>query len=437
MAHQLIRKYANLPDLDSAPDVYETPELTDDNSIAAGRDRSASNCSNNSSHQDFEDTKEGRSGISKSRLQLDEARSHFATSIVDARSADFSDRLTAKRKSYKVSNRRQAQSSDTGKYGDFSDEEEIEGLAKKFARLKREVEELKLEYEKRQLEETDIKKTSSEDLEPQVNALCRALESISSNQMASKCSKSSKFVKDLGTGIKAEGPAETAQSVTEPATYTVTYAPTFQQSHALAKAADFDARLSSLEKTLGTYPMDLCLGRSGTSSNTILPALEKMQRQIMIISQTTPSSLDSISRQIRSLTQEAKKLEDSRKAAKKAQDVLQNPTEEPLSKNHEDPEQTAKINALYGMLPTIERLTPIIPPLLDRLYSLRAIHADAAGTKSTLDRVEMQQIEMAQEIKKWREGLDKMEKAIIERDATIGINMQTVESWIKAIEEKL
>jgi hypothetical protein len=26
------RKYAALPDLDSAPDIYETPELTDDNS---------------------------------------------------------------------------------------------------------------------------------------------------------------------------------------------------------------------------------------------------------------------------------------------------------------------------------------------------------------------------------------------------------------------
>ncbi|KAJ3579293.1 hypothetical protein NPX13_g1276 [Xylaria arbuscula] len=26
------RKYADLPDLDSAPDIYETPELTDDNS---------------------------------------------------------------------------------------------------------------------------------------------------------------------------------------------------------------------------------------------------------------------------------------------------------------------------------------------------------------------------------------------------------------------
>ena len=44
----------------------------------------------------------------------------------------------------------------------------------------------------------------------------------------------------------------------------------------------------------------------------------------------------------------------------------------------------------------------LLPHLLDRLRSLRVIHADAATTKFTLDQIDKQQDEMAEDIKKWQ-----------------------------------
>jgi nuclear migration protein JNM1 len=108
-------------------------------------------------------------------------------------------------------------------------------LERKLARLKREIEEVKEEYGRRQAEP---KNTSAEvkNLGPDVASLSKMLDGISATPKATTPTASAKFAKDLGTGIKANGPPQTSQGSTDPTTYTVTYAPTYQQSHALAKA---------------------------------------------------------------------------------------------------------------------------------------------------------------------------------------------------------
>ncbi|KAF4634368.1 hypothetical protein G7Y89_g3734 [Cudoniella acicularis] len=428
----LNRKYAALPDLDSAPDIYETPELTDDNSTApTGRAHSQST---SSSYKDF-DEEDDTPGISRSHLHPNEARSHFSPAQIDARDVDFSDRVTAKRKSYKASSRRYKTREDgTQEYGDFSDEEDGESLERKLARLKREIEEVKEAYGRRQAEKKDTDVDDGRNLEPDVIALSKMLDGISSSQAGPPESVSVKFAKDLGTGIKANGPPHTSQGKGEPATYTVTYAPTYQQSHALAKAADFDGRLALLEKALGLDPITL---NSNGSPKAILPTLDTLQRQVSLISESTPSSLDSISRRVRTLTQEAERLEETRKAAKAAQDALRAAGGDIASEDGEDSEQMSKIHALYGTLPTIENIAPLLPSLLDRLRSLRAIHADAATASESLDAVEMKQVEMAGDIKKWREGLEKVEEALKQSETVMGGNMKVVEGWVKDLEQKM
>ncbi|RDL34701.1 Uncharacterized protein BP5553_07829 [Venustampulla echinocandica] len=431
----LSRKYAGLPDLDSAPDIYETPELTDDNSTApTGRAHSEST---SSSYKDFDEEEDDTPGISRSRLHPDEARSHFSPARVDARDVDFSDRVTAKRKSYKASSRRQKLREDgtvTEEYGDFSDEEDGESLERKVARLKREIEEVKEEFGRRQAEKKDTTTEDGKDLEPDVTSLTKMLNGISTNDGGARVSASAKLAKDLGTGIKANGPPHTSQGTGEPATYTVTYAPTYQQSHALAKAADFDGRLALLEKALGLDP--IALNSNGTPK-AILPTLDTLQRQVSLISESTPSSLDNISRRVRTLTQEAEKLQESRKAAKSAQDALREGGGDLAPEGEEDAEQTAKIHALYGTLPTIESLAPLLPPLLDRLRSLRAIHADAATASESLDAAEKKQMGMAEEISQWKEGLEKMEIALKQNETALGGNMKVVEGWVKGLEQKM
>lgn len=266
-----------------------------------------------------------------------------------------------------------------------------------------------------------------------IAALSKLLDGISVNQGDQNTSAGARLAKDLGTGIKANGPPQTSQGAGEPSTYTVTYAPTYQQSHALAKAADFDGRLALLEKVLGlNSTMD-----STSSSTAVLPTLDILERQVSILTESTPSSLDSISRRVRTLTQEAEKLEESRKSAKVAQDSLRSAGGEIAPEDGENSEQISKINALYGTLPTIENLAPLLPSLLDRLRSLRAIHADAATASENLDRVEQRQAEMSSDIKKWREGLEKVEEAIKQGETVIGGNMKVVEGWVKDLEDKM
>ncbi|KAG0651109.1 hypothetical protein D0Z07_2266 [Hyphodiscus hymeniophilus] len=426
----LNRKYAALPDLDSAPDIYETPELTDDNSTAPrGRGNSQSTTS---SYKDFDDQDDDTPGISRSRLHPDEARSHFSPAQIDARDVDFSDRVTAKRKSYKASTRRQRTREDgTEEFGDFSDEEDGESLERKLARLKREIEEVKEEYGRRNAEKSPVVADDGA-YGQDVMTLSQMLDGISASQATSA---GTKLAKDLGTGITANGPPQNAKGTEEPVTYTITYAPTYQQSHALAKAADFDGRLAMLEKVLGLSSTSL--PTTDVVRNAILPTLETLQRQISVLVDATPSSLDSISRRVRTLTQDADKLEESRKAAKAAQDVLKAAGGDLVAEEGGDSEQVAKINALYGTLSTIESLGPLLPSLLDRLRSLRAIHADAATASESLERVEKTQADMAADIKKWREGLEKVEVAMKAGETTMGGNMKVIEGWVKELEEKM
>ncbi|OTB05957.1 hypothetical protein M426DRAFT_319335 [Hypoxylon sp. CI-4A] len=421
----LNRKYAALPDLDSAPDIYETPELTDDNSTVpttAGRTQS--------DNEFDEDEDDDAPGISRSRLRIDEARSRFLPAQVDAREVDFSDRLNGKRKSYKTSSRRQRILEDgTEQIGDLTDDEEGEDLERKIARLKREIEEAKEEYGKQ-------KATSKEtvpDQDADLVSLSQALEEISTLPEREITTRD-RPAAAIGKQTKDDS-EPSAESALDGATYTVTYAPSYEQSHALAKAADFDRRLALLERAIG-ISSSATTGLEGNGlPRAIMPTLDTLQNQILTLSEASTSSLDSISRRVRTLTQEAEQLEKSRKAAKAAQDSLASSGGSPVEAD--DSEQTAKINALYGTLPTIEGLAPLLPPLLDRLRSLRAIHADAATASEILERIEVSQSEMATDIKQWREGLEKIESTMGEGETTMTANMKVVEGWVKGLEAKV
>ncbi|KAI1311394.1 Dynamitin-domain-containing protein [Xylaria venustula] len=419
------RKYADLPDLDSAPDIYETPELTDDNStIPTTIDRSPSD----NEFDDDDDTDTDGPGISHSRLRIDQARSRFMPSQLDARHVDFSDRVNGKRKSYRASSKRHRILKDgTAEIGDLSDEEDGETLEKKIARLKREIQEAKEEYGKQREESGDA---LSDDTE--LATLSQALEELSTQHEGIPTSRAQP-AKPMREPTQAK--EDVLFASTDNATYTVTYAPSYEQGHALAKAADFDWRLSLLEKAIGISSTETPDLEGNSLPRAILPTLDTLQNQIMTLSEASTSSLDSISRRVRTLTQEAEQLEKSRKAAKAAQEELSSAGGHAVEAD--DAEQIAKVNALYGTLPTIESLTPLLPPLLDRLRSLRAIHADAATASDTLERIEQSQGEMASDIQQWREGLEKIEEAMGESETSMSGNMKVIEGWVKDLEAKM
>lgn len=230
----------------------------------------------------------------------------------------------------------------------------------------------------------------------------------------------------------------------------MTYSPAFKKSHALAKAADFDSRLTVLEKVLGMSASALANPDRPLPSSAMIASLEELSRQMSILTNSSTSSLDAASRRVKQLTQEAEKLAEARKAAKAAADARRETSESGLDLAPVEgaggiggtggtggsSERDAKINALYGTLPTIENLGPLLPAVLDRLRSLRSIHADAARAVESLAKVERRQEEMGGEIERWREAMEKVELVVGESEGRVNANMQTVEGWVRVLEEK-
>lgn len=368
-------------------------------------------------------------GISRTRLRIDEARSRFLPSDADAKRAGFSDRVDGKRKTYKTSSHRQRLLEDgTYEFGDLSDDEDDEDLERRIARLQREIEEAKAEYGKRNTA-TEARPEDKPPSDIRLDTLSQVLDEIA-KPLGVEFARSSQRAAPLPTttpGVSEDSPSR------DDATYTVTYAPAYEQSHALAKAADFDRRLSILEKALGTNGSSFTENGANGLPRAILPTLESLDKQITTLSQASTANLDAISRRVRTLASEQDKLNDAREKAKTLREELGKQAPSATDES----EQESKITALYGILPTIENLTPILPPLLDRLRSLRAIHADAATASQTLERIEKQQTEMTGELKQWRDGLEKMERTVAESDASMKENVQVMEGWVKDLEQRM
>ena len=407
-----------------------------------------------SSYHEDEDEAEA-SGIVRHRLDADEARTHFLP--LGERDPSFSSRISSKRKSYRSSSRKRRKDGPeiNGLINgiEVSSDEEVESLERKLARLRKEVAEVKGEFEQRR-----AKQDGGDTKEPQheaesLDTWSRVLESIESPEIDGGDGAASRLTKRLvavtsppGTSVKSvDGPgSRPARQVEASSTYTITYAPTYQEEHTLSKVSDFDSRLTLIEAALGLDAIPLPT-QDRSPSKAILPALDTLGEQLATLSTSSDISLDKVSRKVRQLTQDAEKLEQARKAAKAAQEALSPSSEDLPSWNGltkdadvlHDIEQRSKINALYGTLSTIESLAPLLPSVLDRLRSLRSLHADAATAGQTLAKLEARQEDTKQELQGWREGLEKVENAMKQGEQTVKGNTETVEGWVKELEERM
>ena len=308
---------------------------------------------------------------------------------------------------------------------------------------------MKGEFERRRTreEQGESKILAEEDILDALSHVLDGSQAVNTNGAASR------MVKQLGQASRAYDTSKGTSTTEAPeksqleSAYSVTYAPSYQQNHALAKVADFDARIAFIETVLGISTIPLPT-QERLYTRAIFPVLDNLDRQISTLSSSTESSLDTINRRVRQLTQDAQKLTEARAAAKAAQEALDSepneparpgdPSNEAKAKNRiEDAEQTSKINALYGTLATIESLAPLLPSVLDRLRSLQSVHAEAATASQTLAQLEARQDAMAHELKDWREGLEKVERAMKQGEHTMAGNVTVVEKWVRELEARM
>lgn len=501
---------------DLAPDVYETPELTDDASTLPVRLEASPRFQNHllildetsATVRSESPVEDGNDNIDRHRINPDEARTHFLSpSERDPTNVTW---ISNKRQSYRSSSRRQRRDGQivngAGNLSDEDEENNRESLFRKLARLQREVAEVKGEFASRQAaddaakaeqekDETEEDRKKREKQEKykwdqdkedrdegaqEAEALSEILESISAagqsgqHRQGEKGAASRLTARLLTPRIPSslqqqqEAPhhsspppptqsqeAQTAtSSIAPPAStnYTLTYAPTYNPSHTLAKITSFDKRLALLESALGIDALPLLPSSSSPSSSSsitttlpkpLLPTLDKLDAQLSTLTTTTATSLETLGRQIRHLTTEAKNLDAARKAAAASASSNNDPnsttgsnSDNPAAGNGTESKHET-IQALHGTLPTILTLSPLLAPMLDRLRSLRALHADAASASQRLEAVEAAQETMRSETRAWTEALAVVERKVVEAEQRGKGNLEVVEGWVRDVEGRV
>ncbi|KAJ5898972.1 hypothetical protein N7495_003716 [Penicillium taxi] len=475
------KKYAGLPDLDPAPDLYETPDLTDE----------ASTVPTGTIHTDFDHDEAGfNSDIDRDGVNADKARARFMGAAVDAREANFSDDISMRRQAYrsksKGQHRRRRRQDGTEELGDISDSED-ESLDRRLARLRREVEDLKVDMaQQSESKQTTISETSpSQDnsavkptvgLNDGVAELSRALDNLhaSARGMNNSHSAVSALSQKLEADLLSQAPTNPSQnqipsdgsaSAAAPSIPTHANPPT---TGILSHAAAFESRLTLLEASMGiSSSSNPFVGDSISEPalQPVLPALDQLTSRLgaltslltgpnptssaptTVLSQTTPH-LEALSSRVRKLTTDAEALTSARRraadAAKSAQTARiasgDSDADVPAAvggSSVANDEYAAKIQALYATLPTIQSLHPLLPSVLERLRSLRACHSGAAHAAESLNELEKRQAEMTSEIEQWREGLTAVEEKMGQGEAALRSNIETVEPWVRELESRM
>jgi nuclear migration protein JNM1 len=379
-------------------------------------------------------------------VQPTQARNRFGPERVDASGADFSDRLDGRKAFYKTSRRKQRRrrhwdEEEDGFFGDLTDEED-ETLDRKLARLRQEVEEVKMELAEKDGENEEVRKDAPEadegDMLANIGKLSQALDSIYTTRRGE--SKGAEV--DLAKTIDKFNKVDVKESglATEPPRHMLPPPSSASQAEllqALSKAAEFDGRLSFLEQALGLNGTNMP-DQGLSSGKPILYTLDNLDRQVQTVSNSS-ASIDAAQSKTRQLIKDAERLQKLR-AAQEEQNS--SPTErgtngQTSSLHIEDTERSSKINALYGTLSTIDSLAPTLPMVLERLRTLRLLHTSAAAASNTLDEMEKRQTNQAAEIKQWREALDQVEQNLKTGEGGLTENVKTVGEWVKDLESRM
>lgn len=372
-------RFTSLPGYDTAPDVYETPTSPSTATARTSTSPHATESDTEATSESAASEDEAAFGVSRRRLYVSDARRRFESGAgrVRAGGTEMGDRIGVRRKGLRV---RRAE--DMGGRGGGGEE----GLEERMARLRREVEECRVLAEKEGEE--------GEEVEGEVEELGRVLGRLDGGGWGRKGRRRGETMDGKGGGQDEDEDRE--------------------EDRVLGRVAGFDTRLAALEQALGISSLDAV--SSQATSTPILPSLTLLDQQLHALS--TAAS-------ITQLEANHTKLQSLKPSSTEAEA----PT---LSE-----EETAKIQSLYSLLPTLQSLSPTLPALLSRLKSLRHLHAQAGSAESLLEEVESRQAEVDKELAQWREGLERVETAVEEASEANGKNGAVVERWVKGIEERV
>ncbi|CAG8483519.1 6012_t:CDS:10 [Ambispora leptoticha] len=426
-------KYSTLPDIDTQPDVYETPDNEEPETSDDG----------------YNLIEEVNEDIVRDKISMNDAVGKFKDSIVDSSETDFSDRLSRHTKQmYKISSRKPL---DISEYEILPREQASqETPPQKLQRLMYEVRELREQVENNKDDPT-VAQISHGGMISQIDHLQNDLDRISQGlgdlpldeqdgtiirqaELGKRLIHQLETFKNIGFPKEDDEKDATADDDTtvqassvdsgkNVVTYELYYSPETIKTHALAKTAELDERISVLEKVLGTSHGqnfdDLLL--SIPNANLIM-SVEKLEQHMQLLIQ--PRHLESITRKVKTLTSELEKVND-----------LKN---KELSNGGVIPFETGeKVDRLFGLLDKIDPLIALAPALVNRLKSLQQLHNEAAVFNDTIKMLVGEQSKIGDELKNLNDVAGKLKTSIKENDELIYKNIEKVEARVSDLAQRL
>ncbi|TFY69522.1 hypothetical protein EVG20_g3122 [Dentipellis fragilis] len=187
----------------------------------------------------------------------------------------------------------------------------------------------------------------------------------------------------------------------------------------LRDTADMDRRVGELEKLVGSASASL--DETSPMPPPLLPLLTRLNTQLTVLTQ--PRHLDNISRRLKLLLTDLERVSSS--------------TQQHRRQSHHPegaPPPVAAPSVLQEqMMPILTRLVPNlphIPHILTRLRTLSTLHTSAAEFQSTLEGLEEDQ-------KKVREGLEELSKAVESVEGSLQDNNKLVRGNVSGLEERI
>ena len=380
--------------------------------------------------------------IDRHALNQEEARRRFQPA--SERQNTISTRVKTKRKEHRSSQGRHLREADDLMNGvDVSSEDEPESLERKLARLKRELSEVKDDLQEQKLNANESSQTGKAENESQeLNDLLDVIQGQAVHgkpSMTARLLQQFSILSDPSAASGTRSKADTGKDGTKNESTRTDNDDSTQHESSLSLVHEFDTRLKFLEDSLGVE-LTQRNQQGGEPTKPLLPTMDKLDRQLGILSRSTDRTVEQLGERIHELVQEAASLETKQAQVKpvtqKGLTALENATQTDGIEIFENAATMSKVNALYGTLGIIESMAPLLPSVLDRLRSLKELHANAVSAGQNLTELEMDQAEMKEEIHKWREGLEKAETAMVLSQKSSTENLKSVESWVRDLEHR-
>lgn len=398
-------RYSELPGIDNQPDVYETPDVTE--KADQEGDYAAQN---------------GDESIHLLKIDAKEAFEKFSGKYLDPGNADFSGRCGPEQmKGYVTKTEYEMLGEGTAK----------ETPQNKFNRLQHEIRELAEELEQIKgtvQDEKEENKLSPVVLAQEVQTLQKQLEDLHLVNVLGKealtvvSTPQAGLSQRLQTQLEAFKTAESAsgkqpkQSEDGCVTYELFYKPEHAKFNQLSQLSELEQRVQKLETVLGSDPTHLSSITADLEikEKNLLSAASALEAKVALLD---ANHIDHVDARLQGILHHVNALSEKR------QEV-------------ENSAKQSKVTELYDLLNKWDSFVDVVPDLITRLQSLKALHEQASQFGQSLLELDSSQSTLNSQMRGQAKLLSELEASFKSNVATIEANCERVEARINALLEK-